>query len=1376
MTIKGGALEFDIIANNGQINNALDETKKRVQGFTDATVEGGEKMELAFKDAADTIDKAFADIDSMAGIHQTAIRGLEKQYQELGTAAAAAFAKGTDKGDKEYNALVQKQKAISQELKTRKALLREVEATADELLKEEQTLKKTKEAVDNNAKAHGMLRTQLMNAKNTLAEMEEAGQRGTAAYREMQKEVGRLQNAMGDANMQAKIMSHDNAGLQGVISAVSGVAGAFSAAQGAIGLFAGENENLQKVMLKVQSLMAITMGLQQVANTINKDSYFTIVLLGGIKSWWADVVAKSTKTETANTAATIANTAAKKAQAGVTTAATGAEAANTVATGAQAVAAKAGTLANIGLAGAFRLVGTAIKSIPVFGWILAGVSALIGLVSGLTKKSREAKKAAEELRKEVVEIAGKPIAAIQELSNAWDKLGDNLDAKKKFVEENAEKFKELGVSVKSVEEAENVLNNNKEAFINSEIAKAKAMAVRAQAADLVAKALENQQKLEEERKTPTKTRYVPGDPMTGIGGYTYEVANPKIAKFEERDKEYQQQITALYTNAANYELEGLKILEEAGIQGTKEYAEGTVGALEQVISTKQALLKDLSDPEAYKAALAEIEAIQKQVDAITGGTKKTTTTKTTDPFTNMLDERKKKYQQYLKWVNSSDEIVRNAAKTEFAGLLAEGSSYLDYLKKQREQLLELSNHTPAQLQNLAKLNDEIAAETKNTVLGQFEQELQTQLSGARSIMEMLNILEERRRQLAGDGSDLDNSKAQVLDNAQADVAKQAEEETNAMLQQYSSYLSAKLEFEVQYGEKRRLLNERLAKATTEDERRIVLAALEGLEKDREEYANRTGNEDYDKLVEEFRSYAQRRADISAEYDEKIALATEQQNAELVQRLIEAKNKAVSSVALEELQDSSAWENLFSNLDELTAEQITILVDEIERQFDSLAGKFNPIDIATVRDKLNEAKAILIQDNPFKQVGEAIRAIFNDAGEDSKDSATKIKKNWKNLADATEASFDFVQDAISSCEFLKDAIGEIGATAISSLATVAATSIAVATAIKTAEKASVVLAIIQAALVVVQAVANVFKSIFGNQDKKIEKSIQKHAEAVNVLERAYNQLAWAIDNALGETVYKNQEAAIQNMRQQQAHLQQMWQKEQSKKKTDKGKVNEYKEQYAQLGREIEDMIAEIAANITQTTAKDLADELADAIVDAFSKGEDAAQAFEKTAKEVMQNAVKNALKLQFLEKPLQSAIARLQRDMGFDSEGNGSFDGLTAAEQQRFKNAIASIGANFAEAMKLYEDLFREIEEAGDPTTSLSGAIKGASQESIDLLAGQTNAVRINQVQGIEIMRQQLFHLANIDAKVGTSNRYLQNIDNKMSSNNYDPLRSQGLTS
>lgn len=299
-------------------------------------------------------------------------------------------------------------------------------------------------------------------------------------------------------------------------------------------------------------------------------------------------------------------------------------------------------------------------------------------------------------------------------------------------------------------------------------------------------------------------------------------------------------------------------------------------------------------------------------------------------------------------------------------------------------------------------------------------------------------------------------------------------------------------------------------------------------------------------------------------------------------------------------------------------------------------------------------------------------------------------------------------------------------------------------------------------------------VFNSRDRRAERAIKKHAEAVKELEKAYTALSWAVDKALGETVYDNQRALIDNMRKQREHLLEMQRLEESKKKTDRNKIDEYKQQYEELGRQIEDTIADIAASITQTTAKDLANELADAIVEAFGKGETAAKAFESTAQKVMQNAVKNALKLQFLEKPLQNAINQLQRDMGFDSNGNGSFDGLTEAEQKRFKDAVVRIGGNFADAMKMYQDLFEDL-EAGGPTTTLSGAIKGASQESIDLLAGQTNAVRVNQVQSIEILRDQLLHLASIDAGIGITNRYLQQIEQNTKTSNYDPLRAQGIT-
>ncbi len=1366
MNIKGGALEFDIIANNGQLNSALEESKKRVQGFSDATVEGGEKMELAFEEAAASIEKAFKDIDAMADTHKAAIDKLEKEYTELGEASAKAFMKGTAKGDQEYRALVQKQTAIKQEITTRKNLLTEIEATADALAKEEQRLNSTKEATEKNANAQVSLRTQMRKVVEELATMEEAGLRNTEAYRKLQQEAGRLTNAMGDAQTQARILSHDNAGLQGVISAIGGVSGAFSVAQGTVALFAGENENLQKIMVKVQSLMAITIGLQQVANTLNKDSYFSIVLLGGIKKWWAGVVAKATATETANTVATVANTTAQTAQTTATATNTAAQAANTVATGAQTAAATAGTVANIGLAGAFRLVGTAIKSIPVFGWIATAIGAIVGVVTHFAGKAREAKKAQEEFNNEVAKIAGKPVSAINELSQAWEKLGDDLKAKEKFIEDNSEKFKELGVSVKSVEEAENLLVKNKTAFINSEIEKAKAMAMRAKAASLIEDAIKNQEKLDEAQSKPKVTRYYSKGMYGGMG--SYEIDNPDIAKYEKKGQELNDKITDIYTKAANYEIAGINTLTEAGINATQEYAEGTVGAWEVTINKKQEALKELSDPEEYKKALKEIEGLQKNLDAITGGTKKTGSGgggKKTDPYTEMLENRKKQYTQYYKWVNSKDEILQKAAKTEFAGLLAEGNNYLEFLKKQREALLALSTRTPKDSEKLKKLNNEIANETKNTVLNEFEKELQNQLSGARSILEMLNILEERRKQLAGDGSEIDTNKTQIIDKAQEDVAKQAEEETKNLLAQYAGYLSNKIKFDLEYGEKRRLLNEQLAKATTEDERRIVLAALQGLEEDRKKYAKSSGNEDYDKLVEEYRSFEQKKADISEEYDEKIALATAQKNEELVARLTQAKNKALSSAALEELQNSGVWEKLFSNLDDLTTKQIEELIRKIESQKEQLGIELDPKDLEAILKKLDEAKNEVRSRNPFKALIGGIKDYGKAADDEAKKkSLTDMFNGLAGSADLVKGSFDSIVGGLADMglagdETTQELLGDISE--MMGAASELATGIA----------SGNPLAVIQGSIGLV---SSAFK-VFNTRDRKAEKAIKKHAEAVKDLERAYNALAWAVDKALGETVYDNQKALINNMRQQQAHLQEMWRNEESKKKTDKNKVKEYKQQYEELGRQIEDTIAEIAASITQTTAKDLANELADAIVEAFGKGEDAAKAFEETAKKVMQNAVKNALKLQFLEQPLQKAIAQLQKDMGFDAEGNGTFDGLTAAEQQRFKNSISAIGANFAEAMKLYEDLFKELEEDGDPTTSLSGAIKGASQESIDLLAGQTNAVRVNQVEGNEIMRSQLLHLASIDAKVGVSNGYLASIDSKLSSNNSDPLRAQGIT-
>lgn len=69
---------------------------------------------------------------------------------------------------------------------------------------------------------------------------------------------------------------------------------------------------------------------------------------------------------------------------------------------------------------------------------------------------------------------GKQVAIVNRLSSEWSKLGNNLSAKQKYIKDNKKAFKELGVKIKGVKDAENLLVDNTGKFI-------KAMSLRAQA-------------------------------------------------------------------------------------------------------------------------------------------------------------------------------------------------------------------------------------------------------------------------------------------------------------------------------------------------------------------------------------------------------------------------------------------------------------------------------------------------------------------------------------------------------------------------------------------------------------------------------------------------------------------------------------------------------------------------------------------------------------------------------------------------------------------------------------------------------------------------------------------------------------------------------
>lgn len=1412
MNIQGGGLSFDISGNNKQLISVLNESKKAIQEFQGAAVLGGKQMDGAFTRAAQAIDKAFAQIDVVVDTNKAAIAELEAEYKRLGVEASKALSAGHKE---EAAALQTKQAQLREEITLRQTVIDEAGKQADALLREEQQLRKAEEAARNNANAQISLRTQLRNVREQLGQMEEAGLRGTDTFRKLQQEAGRLANAIGDAQTQARIFSHDNAGLQGMIAGLSGVAGAFSTAQGAVALFAGENENLQKIMLKVQALMSITMGLQQVANALNKDSAFMLVTVAKAK----ELLSAATNRLT-------------------------------VALGGSVVVAKA------------------LMATLTFGLSVA-ITAAIYLWDKYSSKAKDATKANEEAKKVFDEYHKSTASKSADLVGKYQRLRDeynNLKSaaeKQEWIKNNASEFDSLSLSVNNLTDADNVFIKNTKSVVKALELRAKALALQ----ELQMKAYEQYYQ-----------RIIAADQSVAGGGFYTKVGNI-IKQGTQDQKDLVAAMKAAGAVSASgdaydkdnewYTMSGgdFKLTQKA-IDAINAYRVSQARSTNQRIhSEAQAELDKTVGYTRQQIALTEKEL--KELDILrTKGSNKpngngssagSSSKNEKDPFAEQLATRKGLYEKYLKWITSSDETVRNAAASEFAPLLKEGSSYLQYLENQRAAIEAKTTKTAADLKNLTTLNNEIANATRESVISAFDTQLQQELAQCKTISEMLATIERRRSELSGDNSDVDNAKAEILNTAEADTRQQAKEETKALLQEYAGYLQEKIDFEESYARKKELLSRQAAESATDAERQVAEAALAALEKKREEYSKRSGSEQYDALLEEYKTYQEQETAILEKYAAQRALAEQQGNASMIAQINAKQQSELSKLAAQRLMASESWGQLFSDISRLSTTTINRLLNDINSRKINLSAEFNPADLKAINDQLQKAKNELATRNPFlalRQSLSELRAAMKaekllDSDDPFVKSLEEKKKQYADYTDAInssdttlagaakEAYADLLAEGSSYVDMLrkkiatlnglkikgeltiegqeqldilnaalnketgvaksvgagfKEAFGDLGSslTFLSSCFGSVTNGIKkmgismdeeteailgdiggmldgasqIATGIATANP----LSIIQGSIGFLSSAFDLFNS----RDRKAEKSIKKHEETVTRLGRAYTALEHAVDKALGETVYQNQSALIQNLRQQQNEIQGMINDEISKKKTDWGRVEEFQERYAEAGRQIEDIIAEITKSITQTSAGDLANELKDALIEAFESGEDAAKVFGDVADNVLKNAVSNALKLQFLEKPLQNAIKQLQKDMGFDAEGNGSFDGLTQAEQDRFKAAVAAAGQNFKAAMDMYKDLFAELEDESDPT-SLSGAIKGASQESIDLLAGQTNAVRQNQVIAIEIFRQQLIHLSSMDNRLGNIAGSLISILNRLGIDDGDDLRSQGIT-
>ena len=258
------------------------------------------------------------------------------------------------------------------------------------------------------------LKKQLRDLTALMAKMNLDNMVDNDVFVTMTAKAAEMKDALGDASQAIRLMSSDTAKLDATIEGFQVLAGAAGVVTGVMGTLGTENERLQQAMLKVQSVISVMNGVQQIANALNKDNILILRLKALQQKINNALTATSTSETEKNTASTTVNTAASVANNSAT---------------------KKGTIAqkawNVTKAISKALLGDFTGLLIVGAGTLLTYALATGTSTEETDKQAEAtkkaKEATDEFAKAVANGSSKQIAQIETLTTQYSSLHTEVE-------------------------------------------------------------------------------------------------------------------------------------------------------------------------------------------------------------------------------------------------------------------------------------------------------------------------------------------------------------------------------------------------------------------------------------------------------------------------------------------------------------------------------------------------------------------------------------------------------------------------------------------------------------------------------------------------------------------------------------------------------------------------------------------------------------------------------------------------------------------------------------------------------------------------------------------------------------------------------------
>lgn len=950
---------------------------------------------------------------------------------------------------------------------------------------------------------------------------------------------------------------------------------------------------------------------------------------------------------------------------------------------------------------AMLLFNMAVKANPL-GLVLSVVAAAVSafaLFRDTTDEAADAIKAereeAEEFNKRVGESAGKAISTYKTLQAEY-KNCKTAHEQRQWIKESQTKFKELGIAVTSVNDAENIFVKNTSVMMTAFKKRAEAAAWQSKVDEEYAKRIERQMQLEDQRDKIQAGSKVPGYSHTTQGGNEYvdrsgnwvyteqgaknareafnrSIANdPVLNAIDERINRYTKKMSEVSS-----EFQGL--FEQAGTTTktkAEERDEERAAKEQQKIANETAQrnekIREYSDKVSEAVTQAEFDIRQAQINAMDDGYEKTVAQVQLN-YDRLIAENDKRAQKMiedlkdkktLEWLNQNPKATKEQE--------------IEYRASLNLTTADLSSEQQAMLRSYTEIARQIQVNGNRAALDDM---LKDVLTYEQQRTEIAEEYEKKRKALYQTDEQgnyvLDESGSPVLRQGvtQGNVDELNRQEEEALQRVDEMFAEREATYQAWCNQIADYTLEQLENVLAEAEAALEDAKKQGVGGNKLAEANA-------KVTTAKKKVSEARAKEDVSPDKRSIKEWEDLYKTLLEceKQFESIGNTVGGVAGEII-------SVAGNITTSSLSMINGIVQLVNMSSAGIVGTSTAA--ATAIQTVEKASVILTIISAAMQIVMQIVNLFNS--DDEK----------QEHIEALQGRIDQLQWELDNADIVR--LQENSGKAVE----------------RVRQALSETYQELLKNKLAVNDVAGAWRTLFStvsNNQELLAKSAEKIADA-------YADIAYSADKALGAEKYESSRDQLKNIAKQQLLIQQQINAENDKKDTDHGKIEEWERQIEELGHEAVQIINDMVEDIIGGSSSEIASELGDAFFEAFQAGEDYAEAWGDKVNEIVADVMKRMLVSKFLEEPLGEIFDKYKKKWFPD----GQFAGLDAVISSLggFASDLNAVGDYFATIWENLPDSVKSMFDVTEEATREASekGIATASQESVDELNGRATAIQ-----------------------------------------------------